>query len=275
MDLSHPAFDMRGGIGASWHALSLDIPLENEKYAFPAREEAPRGSGYGGNPPVSNDKLWKQLYAQAEWLGLDFLRVEVSQRMYEPERGKFDWDNVEMQALYHILDWCEAHHADVFLQQFWGHVEWNAMPGVHPLISAPKSVDDFGEGLATLMEHLVRTRHYSCIHWLAITNEPPGGSWGYWWENGSNPSQPLSAAFRAVRTALDKRGLTLPLSGPDWTDLPAFDAAKIDFDASIGAYDIHSYQGVDATGQRTSNSGRRGHIPMENRFFLLNLAICN
>ncbi len=61
---------------------------------------------------------------------------------------------------------------------------------------------------------------------------------------------PLAPALREVRRALDARNLAIPISGPDWTDLPVFDAAKIDFDPFIGAYDIHSYQGIDEPKQK-------------------------
>ena len=37
------------------------------------------------------------------WLGLDWLRVEMDRRMYEPQKGQFDWDNEEMRTLYRSL----------------------------------------------------------------------------------------------------------------------------------------------------------------------------
>ena len=111
---------MAGGMGASWHAINKELPLNNEKYKIQVRSVAPRGSAYGGNPPVSNTKAWEQIYNHASWLGLNFVRVELSQRMYEPERRRFDWENEEMQALYKILDWCQQNNADVFLKQMWG-----------------------------------------------------------------------------------------------------------------------------------------------------------
>ncbi len=239
---------MNGGIGASWHSMSREIPLENEKYDYPVRFVNPRGSGYGGNPPVTDTAAWRQICNHALWLGLDFLRVELSQRMYEPNRNAFDWNNEEMQALYRILDWCEANHADVFLQQMWGDVAWNSYPGVHPLMSAPRSLDDFAEGIATLLQYLTVTRKYSCIKYFCITNEPPGGTWGYWWSFGSG-SGTLTSAWKKVRETLDSKGIHIPLSGPDWTDLPPFDSSKIDFDPYIGAYDIHSYGGIDYDGE--------------------------
>jgi hypothetical protein len=249
IDTSRPIYTMRGGIGASWHAMSEDLPLENEKYDYPVRVTNPRGSAYGGNPPPSAKPLWDQLYRHATWLGLDWVRVEVSLRMWEPEKGVFHWNGDEMQALYRILDWCEKNHADVFLQNMWSNVEWNAYPGVHPILSAPRDIQAFADGMARLIEHLTKTRGYTCIKWFCITNEPPGGTWGYWWSTGSDPQITITPALEAVRAAFDKRGLEIPLSAPDWTDLPRLDPAKIDFDPFVGAYDIHSYQGVDSKRQ--------------------------
>ena len=244
-----PLYKMAGGIGASWHAISKDKIDESEEYKWALRYKNSRGSAWGGNPPVTDSLAWDQIYHYATWLGLDWIRVEVSARMYEPEKEKFDWNNEEMQALYKILDWAEKNKADVFLQQMWSNVKWNAYPGVQPLLSAPKSLDDFGNGLASFAEHLLKVKKYTCIKWLSITNEPPGGTWGSWWSKGIEDA-PLTPALKAVREALDKKNISLPVSGPDWTDLPPFDADKIDFDQFIGAYDIHSYQGVDNNKQQ-------------------------
>jgi hypothetical protein len=241
---------MKGGIGASWHSLSRDIPMENEKYEYPARMNAqPRGSAFGGNPPIEDTTAWEQLFRHAKWLGLNFIRVELSQHMYEPERNKFDWNNEEMKALFKILNWCEKNGADVFLQQMWSHVEWNAFPGVHPLISAPYSLDDFALGIATLLKYLTKTKKYTCIKYFCITNEPPGGTWGYWWCYGSG-SGSVTPAWKKVRKTLDAYGINIPLSGPDWTSLPPFNKKKINFDKYIGAYDIHSYSGIDRNGEK-------------------------
>lgn len=248
MDLGAAVHKMQGGIGASWHAISADLPkYEKESYRWPLRAGASRGSAWGGNPPVENRAAWRQVCEYARWLGLDWLRVEFSQRMYEPKRREYDWDNEEMQALYLILDWCQENGADVFLTQMWSNVEWNAFEDIHPLHSAPKSVDDFAEGLAELMDHLVKKKGYTCIRWLCIDNEP-GYNWA-WWIGPKGKDHSLTPALKAVREALDARGIKVPLSGPDWTNPPRPDSPeipqKIDFDQFIGAYDIHSYTGAD------------------------------
>jgi hypothetical protein len=149
-----------------------------------------------------------------------------------------------MRILYRILDWAEARRVPVFLQQMWGNTTWNALPELRDdpksrVRSAPLSEDDFADGFAELVYHLVTVKGYKSIRWLSVNNEP-GQSFS-WWQGPD--LKPLAATpdFRKVRSALDRRGIVLPVSGPDWTDMPPMDPAKIDFDPYIGAYDIHSY----------------------------------
>lgn len=235
---------MRGGIGASWHAIEQPIPVSEQPHrVFPNKSHG--GSGWGGYPPAEDDAAWAQIDRHARWLGLDWNRVEFEQRIYEPERGQFSWDSPEMRILYRILDWCERNKADVFLQQMWGNVKWNTFPewredAVARVHSGPCSMDDFADGLAALAEHLVKTRGYRCIRWLSINNEP-NGRWS-WWQEPPNRLLPIKTGLAAVRKALDARGLNLPLSGPDRTGgVPAFDPQQFDFHELLGAYDFHTY----------------------------------
>jgi len=235
---------MKGGIGASWHTLIHEMPFDNTKYDFPASLVSPRGSAFAGNPPLADTAAWKQLYKYANWLGLNFVRVEMAQHMYEPKRNVFDWNNDEMQTLYRILDWCEANHADVFLQQMWGQVEWNSFNGVHPLVSSPKSVDDFANGIATMLKYLTLTKKYKCIKYFCMVNEPPGGTWGYWWSAGSYEGPTITDAWEALNKAFKRENISIPISGPDWTDLPPCNPEKMKFDKYLSAFDIHSYHGI-------------------------------
>jgi len=254
VDVSQIRHTMRGGIGASWHAISKEmneLPGYDTKYKYhlgQGLENRRRGSAFGGNPPVADTSAWRQVKQYASWLGLNFVRVELSHRMYEPEQGKFDWENEEMQALFLILDWCEQNDADVFLQQMWGFVEWNAYPDVHPLISAPKDLDAFANGIACLLEYLTGERGYTCIKYFCMVNEPPGGTWGYWWEYGDTKGK-IDDAWKRLKEVFDERGITIPISGPDWTDMPPFDEKKLTFAPYLGSIDIHSYQGISAGGE--------------------------
>lgn len=248
VDASKILHTMKGGMGASWHAISAEFPFNNEKYTIPVRETGARGSAFGGNPPVSDKKAWQQIKDYASWLGMNFVRVELSQRMYEPEKGQFDWKNEEMQALYNILDWAQENDVDVFLQQMWMNVEWNALPGIHPLISAPKDLNDYANGIATIIEYLTLEKGYTCIKYFCMTNEPPGGTWGYWWEYGENEGN-IKDAWARLRKEFDDRNISIPISGPDWTDMPPFDHEKLDMANNFGAIDIHSYHGVTDEGE--------------------------
>jgi hypothetical protein len=234
---------MRGGMGASWHAIETPIPYGVKHPVFDSYSHG--GSGWGGYPPADDERAWQQVYRHADWLGLDWDRVEVEQRIYEPERGVFTFDSPEMRILYRILDWHQQRQAEVFFQQMWCNVPWLAYPEfrddpVGRVHSAPVDVNAFADGLAALMEHLIKQRGYTCIKWLCITNEPGAGF--SWWQ--APPNQPLSIGpgLAAVRQALDQRGLKLPLSGPDMTiGFPAEAPGDFDYLGSLGAYDFHDY----------------------------------
>ena len=235
-----PVRVMRGGIGASFHAVSAALPGIK-----PGGGGSWSGSESGGNPDPGDDRHWEELFRHAEWLGLDWCRVELEQRIYEPGRRVFDWDNPEMRALYRILDWAERRNVDVFLQQMWGDVAWNAYPGnaddpVRRLRSAPYSIPEWAYGLGELLEHLTQKKAYTCIRWMSVANEPGHDDFS-WWQDSSMKSLQFTQGLKAAREEFDRRGLTVPISGPDWTSLPDLKPDEVDFDAYIGAYDLHSY----------------------------------
>ena len=229
---------MAGGAGASWHAMGSVAYWYNDLIPGKVNRNS-RGSGWGGNPPLAYTEAWDDLRYHARWLGLDFVRVEIDMRMYEPERGKFDWQNDQMQTLDRILDYCQKNDVDVFFTQMWADVEWNAFEKAGRLQSAPKSVEEFAQGLATLMEHLIKTEHFTCIRWLCIVNEP-GFQWS-WWQGADGRPVSLMPALHAVRAELDKRGIAVGLSAPDWSTMgqntPEFDFS----DQAVAAFDAHNY----------------------------------
>lgn len=248
IDASTVVNTMRGGIGASWHAIEEPISTEfDSRFGIAGHG----GSAWGANPPADDRTAWEQLYRHASWLGMDFVRVELEQRMYQPQRGKFDWDNPEMRILYRILDWCQQHHADVFLTQMWSNVAWNAFPEFRDtpagvVHSGPASMEDFAEGLATCVEHLIKDKGYTCIKWLCITNEP-GYTWS-WWNRPPNEPMPLKPGLEAVRKALDARKLAVKLAAPDMVGVPELDPDGLGYSSLVGAYDYHSY-GVRSAGE--------------------------
>ncbi|HEU5078464.1 MAG TPA: hypothetical protein VFT72_04590 [Opitutaceae bacterium] len=229
---------MAAGLGASWHAIGPTTFWYGDLIQRDNR--TCRGSAFGGNPPSHKTEAWRDLREHFEWLGLSFVRVEIDARMYEPEREQFSWHNEEMQALYSILDTCQANAADVFFTQMWQDVAWNSHPGICRLQSSPRSVADFANGLATLLEHLIKTKGYSCIRWIAVSNEPGFGS--CWWLGPDGKPDSIMPAVRALRAELDRRGLSdLAISGPDTHGLDW--AGMEPHDPAIGALSLHAYEG--------------------------------
>jgi len=237
-----PVRAMRGGIGASFHTISATLP------GMTPSGGSWSGSAWGGNPEGDDGPRWEELFKHADWLGVDWCRVELEQRMYEPDRRTFTWDNPEMHALYRILDWAERRGVDVFLQQMWSDVAWNAYPGnavdpIRRLRSAPYSIEEWAHGLGELLDHLVRVKAYRCIRWVSVSNEPGYDDFS-WWQDSDLKCAPFTPGLKAAREEFDRRGLSVPVSGPDRTDLPEFKAEEVDFDSYIGAYDLHSYNAV-------------------------------
>lgn len=243
IDTASVQHTMTSGAGASWHAMGPSAFWYDGLLHRANRNS--RGSGWGGNPPLEYTAAWEDLRNMARWLGMDFIRVEFDMKMYEPERGKFDWENADMQTLYRILDYCQENNADVFFTQMWSDVEWNAIAGAGRLQSAPRSVEDFAVGIATLAEYLVKTKHYTCIRWLCIVNEP--GRPQSWWQGADGNGVSLMPALHAVRAELDKRGISVGLSAPDWSRMAA-NTPEFDFnDKVVAAFDAHNYSNYPST----------------------------
>ena len=240
IDLNKVSHTMAGGIGASWHAMGADVI--NYPDLIGRDNRTSKGSAYGGNPPVipAYDKAWEDVLRHARWLGLDFIRVEFAMDMYEPEREHFVWDNDQMKTLYRILDHCQKNGVDVYMTMMWQGVQWNAHPGINRLQSSPKSVDDYAKSYAELLDYLVKTKGFTCIHWITVNNEPgmPVG----WWTGPNGKPDSIMPAIRATRKELDKRGLNnIALCGSDGHGI--YMGGFKPGDPSVGALSIHCYDG--------------------------------
>jgi hypothetical protein len=241
VDLGATVNVMRGGIGASMHAIEDPLPVGVDGGDY----RSWGGSVWGANPDPGDDAAWAQVYRYADWLGLDWNRVEVSHRMFRPVREAFVTDSREMRILYRYLDWNQSRGADVLLQEMWPDAEWLAYPRfredrVLRLRSAPADLDTWADGLVLLVDELVRKRGYTCIRWLSIANEPMQG-WS-WWRDERGEPQSIVPALALVRAKLDARGLgEIGLAAPDFpTPLPPL-GEPAGFAAHSAAYSFHDY----------------------------------
>lgn len=57
---------MRGGLGASWHAMEAEIPYNVKHPIFTSYSHG--GSGWGAYPPAEDERAWQQIYCHASWL---------------------------------------------------------------------------------------------------------------------------------------------------------------------------------------------------------------
>lgn len=226
------------GIGASFHAIEDSIiMIGNRSYG---------GSAWGANPAIDDDESWEKVFYHAKWLGLDWTRMEIDQRMYNPEENVFTWDSPEMKILYKYLDFCNENNVDVLLQQMWSNAKWMAYPKhrdnpIGIICSAPYDKEKFAESYATLIEYLTKTKGYHCIKWLHFSNEP-GESWS-WWQSAEDieVAEDINPVYPIMRKALDKKGVTIPLIGPDKTFYIGITPDLFPVSDEVGAYDIHSY----------------------------------
>ena len=167
---------MRGGMGASWHADGDANPLWRQAPAISRATARAAAVGAAIRRPrtIGHGSRSTGMQVGSAWTGTAW---RSSSGSTSRERGKFAFDSPEMRILYRILDWNQKNGADVFFQQMWCNAAWLAYPEfrddpVGRVHSAPADLDAFADGLATLMEHLVTKRGYTCIKWLCITNEP-------------------------------------------------------------------------------------------------------
>lgn len=232
---------MQAGIGASIHAIedSLTVSTDNNKY------RSWGGSAWGGNPMPGDTARWNQVFRHCDWLGLDFCRVEIDHKMYEPQKGVLDTSNREMKILFTWLDYCQSRNIDVLLQEMWPNVDWLTYPEmlkdpVKKLRSAPNDLNAWGQGFARLLEYLYHHRNYTCIKYLSVANEPHQ-SWS-WWQLPDGSSQRIEPALKILKELLEDKKVPVKLAGPDiWYNC---NEVPLPCQPYVGAYSVHDYGAI-------------------------------
>jgi hypothetical protein len=228
---------MKGGMGATFYPMNDSIPVtEKQSYG---------GSTWGGVPDSQDEAAWQQIYQHLNWLGFDWCRVEIEHRMFEPEKGVFTWQQYEMKNMYRFLDYCEKNKVDVFFQERYPNVKWLTPKSwqndaILKVLSAPSDIDAWANGMVRLMDYLVNEKKYSCIKYLCIANEPEA-SWSWWKQYPDTSSVSITPALALLKNKLAVAKINIPLSGPDWSLDVYQPNRKMDFNASVGAYDLHVY----------------------------------
>jgi hypothetical protein len=127
---------MQGRFGVSMHAIEDSLPVSTDGGKY----HSWGGSVWGGNQPAEDSARWNAIFKHANWLGLDWCRVEIDHGMYEPEKGKFTFDNHEMRILYRYLDYCQSRNVDVCFTEMWLDVKWLVLVSGYKLAMGDKGI---------------------------------------------------------------------------------------------------------------------------------------
>ncbi len=211
---SQPIYQMRYGYGVN--VTSITSSLAVEAYGVQL------GSSHCPMPEPDDEVRWQEMFKFMDWSGLDWIRLKVEMHAWAPERGRYTWDSPDMKRALRFLTWAQSRGVDVLLQQQSHATHWNSLPGQNPGNSAPLDLNAFAEAFTALVNHLVRERGFTCIRSLNIANEPMN-HWG-WWKGGD-----VRDGYAAVRAALDKQGIGLPLAGTEYFDGVKQDGRVVDW----------------------------------------------
>jgi len=158
---------MAAGFGANTFAMLDSVPVIVDKKGS---YRSWGGSAWGATPEVTDNKAWFKIFSYMDWLGMDYTRLNVEHRMFEPEKGRYSFDNREMRILYKYLDYFEKNGVTVQLQEMYPNVKWlahNSLQGndVDIIKSGPSDIEAWSDGMIALLKHLLVVKKYTCIQY--------------------------------------------------------------------------------------------------------------
>ena len=196
------------------------------------------------------DAAWDQCFRRLDYMRVPLVRLMTRSYTYcngfdAQGNPVYDWDNNRMRKMYRLLDYCQAHQVKVILG------EWDNPSSLQdrPDLAADKlqsyHMDEndprWHRIIADEVEHLRRDRHYTCISYFNLLNEPNSNS------SGHIPFDRWKAAITALNAEFAKRGLAKDVSliGPDVCFLPRdgywVNLTVVNCPEQVGAYDFHYY----------------------------------
>ena len=191
------------------------------------------------------EAAWQKVFERLDFMRVPMIRLMLSARTFcngfdAQGNPVYRWDNNSMTKMYRVLDYCERRHVTVVLGE-WHHTAANPETGESQPPEGDKSDARWHRIIGDLIEHLGREKHYTCILFYNLMNEPNSKKSGY------NDFSRWSAATTGMNAEFAKRGLAKKISiiGPDVTFLPGdnywLDLAVQKNTADLGAYDFHFY----------------------------------
>jgi hypothetical protein len=190
------------------------------------------------------DAAWQKVFERLDFMRVPLIRLMMNARTFcdgFDARGNpiYHWDNNYMRKMYRVLDYCERRHVTVVLGE-WHHPVAGG-ENEEQIIAAIQSDTRWHRVIGDFIEHLRNEKHYTCIQYYNLLNEPNSKKSGYA-EFGR-----WAAALKGMSAEFTKRGLAekIKIIGPDVSWLPNdgywLDLAVQQTAAEIGAYDFHYY----------------------------------
>jgi hypothetical protein len=199
----------------------------------------------GGEFPDWSDTEWRAYHELLKWTGTRLVRYGLACDQWEPENDdadpnhfawdRFTFDSDVMRKHYRNLDFCERNDIDVMLCNW--HAgngrSWLAEtvhdPSLHDTdrqttTDAPYSPAEFVETICALIHELKSVRHYRCVKYLSLWNEP-NGRWAYNSPNARYPETfwdyyPLLDAKLKAMGLRDQIKIVAPDSSVQYNELP-------------------------------------------------------
>jgi len=207
---------MAAGFGCNTYAMLDSVPVVSDAEG---NYRSWGGSAWGATPEATDEKAWQKIYSYMDWLGMDYTRLNLEHRIFQPLKGRYDFNNREMKVLYRYLDYFEKNGVLVHLQEMYPNAKWLAhktLQGnkVDIIKSAPADIEAWSDGIIALLKHLTIEKKYTCIQYFGVANEPHHG-WSWWKKADGKTSQSIVPAFTLLKSKIKKAGLKMPLTGPE------------------------------------------------------------
>lgn len=215
--------------------------------------------------------------------GISFTRMWAQPDWWEPVNDNsdpnimndagFTWNNNEMQSMYKYLDALKALNVTVELNNF--HSDYKKlypwMMWTQDTLSAPASdkISEFAECMVALVKHLVVTKGYTNVKYLALYSEPESGL--FIPPTGYDPLTYHKSIVQAVYNRLVSEGLSsqVKIVAPEVV-MPTTngEAWYSDYTANmgsyVGGYTIHAFTGSQELQDGTFASKLSTYINQKN-----------